>query len=397
MCEPIDEARASALASALCSGHLLFGALGVVLSSPAPLPFAIARHRVVRPGEDLAREAHLLSANNVTKELGGRIVLAGVSLNINRGEVLGIVGPNGSGKTTLLRLLAGDLPADGGSVESPVVARAGYLPQGWDGDRSSTVGARFPALFRPDDAGRALATVAEQLSQATDAAAISALEAHYDALLAELSGASPGSGLEVLGVQARAALGLRDIAPATPIAELSGGELTKLGLLSLAASNPPVLLLDEPTNHLDLRGIEWVQDFIARFPGPAAIVSHDRALLDACATHILEIDSNTHRAETFTGDYSAYATEKARREEEQWERFRRQQREERQLRRTISAIESRGRNIENRTIDFYFRKRAAKVARRAVTLKARLQRQADSTSHVARPEKSPQGFYGEFA
>ena len=339
----------------------------------------------------------MLSANNVTKELGGRVILAGVSLTINRGEVTGIVGPNGSGKTSLLRILAGDLAADAGSIESSPGARLGYLRQGWDGDAASTVAERFPALFITVDAGDALANVAARLAEATEPPAIAALAARYDALLAELSEASTEAGVNAAGTANRAALGLRDIAPSTPLAALSGGELTKLGLLDLAASDPSVLLLDEPTNHLDLRGIEWVQDFIGRFRGPVALVSHDRALLDACATHIVELDPNTHRAETFTGDYSAYATEKARREEDQWERFRRQQREERQLRRTISAIESRSRNVENRTIHFYFRKRAAKVARRAVTLKARLERQIDSTSHAARPEKAAQGFYGEFA
>src|SRR6185437_16499832 len=92
-------------------------------------------------------------------------------------------------------------------------------------------------------------------------------------------------------------------------------------------------------------------------------------------TQIIEIDPRTGHSETFAGDYTDYANERARREEEAWEAYSRQQRGERALKRTISAIESRSRNIENRTINFYVRKRAKKVARRATTLKARLNRQ----------------------
>ncbi|HXU24591.1 MAG TPA: ABC-F family ATP-binding cassette domain-containing protein [Tepidiformaceae bacterium] len=346
----------------------------------------------------------MLSANNITRELGGRVILDGVSFVINDGEAAGIAGPNGSGKTTLLRILAGELATDVGSVDLPRNGIVGYLPQGWERAPGTTVGDCFPALFAPGDAGdpgsrlgAELADVAARLGAAKAPEMVSPLEDEYDRLLDQLSATLPGAGIAGVREVARDTLGLRDVPATMSVGELSGGELTKLGLLNLAASNPTVLLLDEPTNHLDLRGIEWVQAFFRAFRGPVALVSHDRALLDACATHIVEIDPHTHRAETFTGGYSAYAAEKARREEEQWERFRRQQREERQLRRTISAIESRSRNVENRTIDFYFRKRAAKVARRAVTLKARLEREIDSSTHVARPEKAAQGFYGEFA
>jgi ATPase subunit of ABC transporter with duplicated ATPase domains len=139
-----------------------------------------------------------------------------------------------------------------------------------------------------------------------------------------------------------------------------------------------------------------VQAFIARFPGAVVVVSHDRALLDECATSILELDPHTGHAEMFAGGYTDYANEKARREAEAWEAFRRQQREERALKRTISAIESRSRNIENRTINFYVRKRAKKVARRATTLKARLERQLESAEHRDRPNKGAQGFHGGF-
>lgn len=331
----------------------------------------------------------MFTVESVSIEFGGRAVLAGVSFPANAGAVIGIVGPNGSGKTTLLRIIAGELRPRLGRVEIPPGATVGYLPQG-QVDAAATAGARFPASFAGDAAGARLAELSARIAAAPDSN-----EAHvadeYDALLARIS-AAPAIDTNAI----RAALGLRDIAPETSLAELSGGELTKLGLIEVAASSPDILLLDEPTNHLDLQGIEWVQAFIARFPGAVVVVSHDRALLDECATGILELDPHTSHAEMFAGGYTDYANEKARREAEAWEAFRRQQREERALKRTISAIESRSRNIENRTINFYVRKRAKKVARRATTLKARLERQAESAEHRDRPNKSAQGFHGGF-
>jgi ATP-binding cassette subfamily F protein 3 len=264
--------------------------------------------------------------------------------------------------------------------------------QGHSGAETATAAEAFPAAFASDDAPARLARISERMAAHTASPAqLAELEAEFDALLSRISATA--------SVDVRALwdeLGLREIAPETPLRALSGGELTKLGLLELAAGQPDVLLLDEPTNHLDIASIEWVQRLIQRFPGPVLVVSHDRQLLDECVTQIIEIDAHTGRSETFAGAYSAYADERARREEEAWEAYRRQQREERALKRTISAIESRSRNIENRTINFYVRKRAKKVARRATTLKARLGRQLESAEHLDRPNRAPAGFHGAF-
>lgn len=328
---------------------------------------------------------------NISKELGGRTVLDRVSFVANRGEVTGIVGPNGSGKTTLLRIIARQLAADSGSVAVAPGARIAYLAQGIDAPPDTPVGEVFLSATSDDAIGARVAVLAEAMLTEPDAARRDALNDEYDRLLAGLADAST-----VETGPIRAALGLRDIPPSTPIGELSGGELTKLALIDAIATAPDILLLDEPTNHLDVTGIEWVEDYLRRFGGVAIVVSHDRALLDACATQIVEIDATTGRAETFVGDYSAYADEKARREQELWERYRRQQREERRIKRVISEIESRARNTENRTIDFYYRKRAAKVARRAVTLRARVERELASADHAERPSKPLAAIGGSF-
>jgi ATP-binding cassette subfamily F protein 3 len=266
------------------------------------------------------------------------------------------------------------------------------LRQGHAGAAGQPVNSIFPLAFTSPAVAERLAAVSAGLSAVDDGPEAQRLAAEYDRLLAELSAAPTAGDIEAV----RCGLGLRAVSPGELAGSLSGGELTKLGLLEIAAGHPGLFLLDEPTNHLDLPGIEWVQDLIAGFDGPAVIVSHDRALLDECATGILEIDTRTGTAELFTGNYSAYAAEKARREADQWQRYNLQRRDERHLKRVISTIESRARGIEQRTINFAVRKKAAKIARRAVTLRARLERQRDSPQHVDRPAKRPQGFYGAF-
>ncbi|MPZ99983.1 MAG: ATP-binding cassette domain-containing protein [Dehalococcoidia bacterium] len=334
----------------------------------------------------------MLTINQVSRHFGGRAVLGGVTFVVNAGAPAGIVGPNGSGKTTLLRIIAGALAADGGHVETPEGARVAVLPQGYAGRLDEPLASVFPSVFLEDIATRLLSEVGERLAHEADEAAATRLGAEYDALLAQL--AAPAG--PPLAEHARE-LGLRDVDPTAPAGSLSGGELAKLGLIELVAQQPDILLLDEPTNHLDLRGIEWVEAYIEGFLGAVVIVSHDRALLDRVASSIVALDPRGGgTAEVFAGNYSDYAEEQARREAELWERYRRQVREERQLRRTISAIESRARNIEQRTIDFHYRKRAKKVARRSTTMKARLEREIASAEHVDRPQKAVGGFRGAF-
>jgi ATP-binding cassette, subfamily F, member 3 len=333
----------------------------------------------------------MFAVESISAEFGGRTILDGLSFVVHRGETLGVVGPNGSGKTTLLRIIAGELRPRSGRLGTPPALRVGYLAQGHASDLGRTVADVFPAAFAGDAAAHRLSSLATGIANERDPAAAASLADEYDALLQHIA-SGPAADVEALRDQLR----LRAMPPDTLVSELSGGELTKLGLIDLVAQAPDGLLLDEPTNHLDLVGIEWVEALIDGFAGPVIVVSHDRALLDECAGAILEIDPHSGKGEMFPGNYTDYANEKARREAEAWESFRRQQREERALKRTISAIESRSRNIENRTINFYVRKRAKKVARRATTLKARLNRQVDSAEHLERPNKRPKGFYGGF-
>jgi len=321
--------------------------------------------------------------------LAGRQILRDVSLVANDGAAVGIVGANGSGKTTLLRVIAGELPVQSGSVELSRGTRIGFLRQGYAGREHEPIGNLFPhASTGVAPAEAELERVAAQLAQAASEEHRRALDERFAELLTLIEmGGGRASDVEEM----RAALHLGAWRPDVPAGSLSGGELAKLALVDLFAAGPDAVLLDEPTNHLDLDALEWLETRVRDFDGPAVIVSHDRAFLDATATSIVALDA-TGRAEVFVGDYSAYAEEAARREQEQIERYERQERERGRLLRSIHEAETRSRGIEQQTINFHYRKRALKVARRAVTLRSRLQRQLESSEHVERPSSQPRGL-----
>ncbi|MEO8541568.1 MAG: ABC-F family ATP-binding cassette domain-containing protein, partial [bacterium] len=336
----------------------------------------------------------MLSVASLGRELGGRTVLKDVSFNLERGELLGVVGPNGAGKTTLLRVLAGLDKPDSGRLTLAPRATLGYLAQGFAGRESETAAAAFPRAFASEDAGRELERMATAISSESDPARADALSAEYDSLLHRLS-----AGAEFDLGAARAALVLEHIRPGALLGQLSGGELTRLGLLDLVAAAPDLMLLDEPTNNLDVAGLAWLENALRGFRGAVVAVSHDRVFLDSCAKQILELRPRGGGSEVFAGNYSALLAEKERRLAEQHTAYERQQREEAQLKQAIHKIETRAKGIENSTIDFAKRKKALKIARRAVTLKARIERELDSVNHIDRPENKPRGFAGglEFA
>jgi ATP-binding cassette subfamily F protein 3 len=327
----------------------------------------------------------VLKVSGITKAFGGRPVLDGVSFVLNDGELGGLIGPSGAGKTTLLRIIAGEERADVGSVLLPPGRRLGYLRQGYAGQETRPLRALFPALFTEQASEDELAALAARMAAEADPDCAAALADAYANALARLEDHAAGDEIEA----ARRALGLRPVAPDEPIAALSGGEQTKLGLLAVLAARPHVLLLDEPTNNLDIAGLEWLDAFLDRFTGPVLLVSHDRAFLDDHAAAVLELDPATGRLEVFPGGYSDYAEEKARRHAELWARYGRRQRRERRIRQAIGDLKGRAQRTENRTPHFHYRKRAAKVARRAVTLQRRLERERESDEHIDKPVKLP--------
>jgi ATPase subunit of ABC transporter with duplicated ATPase domains len=242
-------------------------------------------------GTLIARDLHMAH--------GAATILAGVSVTVAPGEVLGVVGPNGAGKSTLLRLLAGLDQPDRGSVRLTAGA-AGYLPQEPDrapGERLHDYLARRTGVAEAD--ARLEAATHDMAADVPGAA-----DRYAEALDSWLA---LGGG----DLQQRAETVLRDLGldPALLDLEtvaLSGGQAARASLAAILLSRFDVLLLDEPTNDLDFDGLARLERFVAERPGGAVIVSHDRAFLAGTVTRVLELDEIAHTAAEYGGGWAGY-------------------------------------------------------------------------------------------
>jgi ATPase subunit of ABC transporter with duplicated ATPase domains len=246
-----------------------------------------------------------LIASNVSVSFGSLVVLDGVSLSLGSGDRTGIIAPNGIGKSTLLRVLAGDLEPDAGSVtRSPATTTVLRLAQEPD--------------IRPGEslAGHLARRTQVAAAQAALDASLSALERGdagaddaYDSALQRWL-ALGGADLPERMAQVTAQLGLGDSLLDRNVAELSGGQKARLGLAAVLLAQPDVLLLDEPTNDLDDAGLALLEARLRASKAGLALVSHDRALLAAVASQILELDEFTRHGTLFSGGWDSYVAER---------------------------------------------------------------------------------------
>jgi len=235
----------------------------------------------------------LVSCRDIRKLHGDSIVLNGVELALERGERLGLVGANGSGKTTLCRILLSELEPDGGSVTFASGTTVGYLPQDPQLDPTRSVQAEAMSAFAELQQLEAdFAAASEAIgdpSVADDHAEMQRRMARQAALLAEME-SRHAFDYEQRMLSALGALGLGPDDLPRPVAQLSGGEKSRLALAKLLMQGCDLLLLDEPTNHLDIRMTEWLENFLIAYPGAAIIVSHDRWFLDTVCQKIGELE-----------------------------------------------------------------------------------------------------------
>jgi energy-dependent translational throttle protein EttA len=232
-----------------------------------------------------------------------REILKNISLSFFPGAKIGVLGVNGSGKSTLLRIMAGlDTDIEGEAVPMPGLS-IGFLPQEPQLDPAKTVKDEVEAgLGEVMQAKQKLEEIyAAYAEPDADFDKLSADQAKYESIIAT-SGADVEHQMEI------AADALRLPPWDAVIGKLSGGEKRRVALCKLLLSKPDMLLLDEPTNHLDAESVDWLEQFLSRFPGTVVAVTHDRYFLDNAAEWILELDRGM--GIPWKGNYSSWLEQK---------------------------------------------------------------------------------------
>jgi len=294
----------------------------------------------------------MLTLSQVSKAFAGRTLFSDVSLQVNRGDRLGLVGPNGAGKSTLFSLILGESSADTGRVLLEKGATMGFLPQ-----ESAPVGEET-VLELACAVSPAMAQAQRTIKRFENAQAAIEASAHCSVLSAQSDPATPpmtehsalstqhspptptedeyhhalatfdelgGWQLEPKAKQILAGLAFRESDFNRRARTLSGGWVMRAHLARLLVMEPDLLLLDEPTNHLDLESLYWFQDYLANYSGAILMISHDREFLNALVDSIVEIaHAKLHR---YRGNWDKYVQEKAAREEQQLAAYKNQQKE----------------------------------------------------------------------
>jgi len=243
-----------------------------------------------------------------------RQILRDISLSFFPGAKIGVLGLNGAGKSTLLRIMAGvDREIEGEAVPMPGL-KIGYLPQEPELDPADTVRAAVEAgLGEVFAARQRLEQVYAEYSEPdADFDKLAEEQAHLEAVIA----AAASSGADDIEHQMEiAADALRLPSWDAVVGTLSGGEKRRVALCRLLLSKPDMLLLDEPTNHLDAESVEWLEQFLQKFPGTVVGVTHDRYFLDNAAEWILELDRG--HGIPWKGNYSSWLEQKEARLEQE--------------------------------------------------------------------------------
>ena len=239
-----------------------------------------------------------------------RQIIKDISLSFFPGAKIGLLGLNGSGKSTVLRIMAGVEKEYDGEVQWQPNMSIGYLPQEPQLDPDKTVREEVESgLGEVMEAKQKLEEVyAAYAEPDADFDKLAELQAKYENIIAT-SGADVETQLEI------AADALRLPPWDAKIGPLSGGEKRRVALCKLLLSRPDMLLLDEPTNHLDAESVEWLEQFLVRFPGTVVAVTHDRYFLDNAAEWILELDRG--QGIPWKGNYSSWLEQKEARLEQE--------------------------------------------------------------------------------
>ena len=254
----------------------------------------------------------ILSAQHIAKSFGVNAVLRDVSLTVQQGDRIGLVGVNGCGKSTLMRILAGLDAQDGGEISLVRGLRVGYLAQQNMVTSGETVWNELQKVYEQ------VFAMEKKLRELEDEMA----HAHTDAQRFEEADGYSWKSM-VSGVLN--GLGFKPAQYDQCVDSLSGGEQTRLCLARLLLQKPDLLLLDEPTNHLDMETLQWLENYLAAYKGSVLVISHDRYFLDHVCTGIVEILMGA--SEQYNGNYTRYIAQRQERFESRMRAYEIQQKE----------------------------------------------------------------------
>src|SRR5437773_2666966 len=263
----------------------------------------------------------MLTVSQLSKSFAGRALFDDVSLQVNRGDRIGLVGPNGAGKSTLFALLLGDVSPDKGTIAIEKNATIGFLPQETAAAGDETV-LELALAVSPElvHAQKVIKAHEEAVAGMADPGADAA---YHNAL--HVFDEHGGWELEPKAKRVLAGLAFRETDFDRPARALSGGWIMRAHLARLLVMEPDLLLLDEPTNHLDLESLQWFQEYLRTYPGAIVMISHDREFLNQLVGSIVEIAHS--KLVRYRGDWDSYVEQKAAREEQQLAAYKNQQKE----------------------------------------------------------------------
>jgi len=251
---------------------------------------------------------NILSVENLSKSFGDKTLFKDISFSVAEKQRIGIIGVNGTGKSTLLRILADMEPSDGGEIIKPKSYRIEYLAQNPEFEGSGTI---LDEIFYGDTPlirllkryEEALGSLQAEPQNERKQDVLFKIQQEMDAMNAWDASTQAKSILTKLGIEDHS----------QNVKQLSGGQKKRVVIARSLIQPADLLILDEPTNHLDIETIEWLEEYITRYPGSILLITHDRYFLDRVTNRIFELDQGN--LYSYEGNYSTFLEAKAIREE----------------------------------------------------------------------------------
>ncbi len=275
---------------------------------------------------------------NLELSFGTEKIYDKVDITLKDNDKIGIVGVNGAGKTTLFKVILGKLELDGGRVIVPKNTRIGYLPQVINDEIPNLNISVFEFLL----SARPIEKLEDELRDLYLKSSIETDETKINAILNSIGRVQSlldywdQYNAENILLKIIAGMNIKDELLDMKLADLSGGQKSKIAFARLLYSKPEIILLDEPTNHLDQESKDYIINYLKKYDGMTMVISHDIEFLNEVTSSTLYLDKVSHQMELFPGNYEKYKKIKTEREEAQLKLLEKQEREEEKLKKIIT-------------------------------------------------------------